>query len=424
MVLAEGCADVRLAVHDEQRRLDVLNPRECVAARVDFRALCRRPAVARLREDLAEPIGIGQRIGKVVNPRHGNGGVVLVRIPGDRRHGHDAAVAVAVDADLAVHVRQRPHEIGGNRGIVCLTARPVVHAEILELAPETGAAAIVDGEDDVALRGQVLLDEVLGPEIGVGAASVHVDERRIAGAVTHVRGEIQETLDVQPIERSIGDFLRLANALPFLGEPGELAWSAAPGRHVERLRTGRRTRSNVDERVAFGRRVERAQCPALVGDARGHTAGRRGRPQVEIAAFVIDEVEISAVARPEHRQAVEPVGRGDLHLDRALRALRHVDDPDVLKVLVPVALLRCAEQGHCVPVRRPHRCRRRHQALRELTRLSRRHVHHPHVVVPVVSLVRDEGDLLAIRRPRRREARIVLGHGGRRELTHGLPAFG
>ena len=174
LVLAEGRAHVRLAVHDEQRRLDVLDPRERVAARVDFLALCRRPAVARLREDLAEPIGIGQRIAEVVDSRHRHGGVVLVRIPRDRRHRHDAAVAVAVDADLAVHVRQRPHEIGGNRGIVRLTARPVVHAEILELAPETGAAAIVDGEDDVALRGQVLLDEVLRAEIGVGAAAVHV----------------------------------------------------------------------------------------------------------------------------------------------------------------------------------------------------------------------------------------------------------
>jgi hypothetical protein len=90
-------------------------------------------------------------------------GTVLVGMPRNRGHRHDAAVAVTVDANLAVDVRQRSHEIGGNRRVVRLPRGPVVDAEVLELAPESRSAAIVDREHDVTLRGEILLEQVLRP---------------------------------------------------------------------------------------------------------------------------------------------------------------------------------------------------------------------------------------------------------------------
>ena len=73
---------------------------------------------------------------------------------------------------------------------------------------------------------------------------------------------------------------------------------------------------------------------------------------------------------------------------------------------------------------RPDRRLRRHDAACELARLSRRDVHEPDVVVPVVGLVGDERDRLAVRRPHRPESRLVFRHRGLRQLPRRGAAIG
>ena len=80
----------------------------------------------------------------------------------------------------------------------------------------------------------------------------------------HVLREIQEALDVEPVERSIRHFLRLEDVLPFDRRFRQLTGRPAdPGKVLDTAAVGGRG-SHVDEPVAF-RGFEAAQSAFLVG---------------------------------------------------------------------------------------------------------------------------------------------------------------
>ena len=112
-----------------------------------------------------------------------------------------------------------------------------------------------------------------------------------------------------------------------------------------------------------------AEGPAHVRDPGGDAAGRGHPPQLDLGALVVGEEELGAVARPRDGVVVEPVGRVHVHGNDLLGARRRVEEVDVGKVLVPVLVLRGAEQRNAAPVRRPGRREaeviRRHGAVRE-----------------------------------------------------------
>ena len=422
--LTIGRPHVLLPVHHEQGRVDVLDAGQGVAHGVDVGPLLRAPGVARLDEDAPDPVGVGVRVGEVVDAGHGDRGVEDAGDAGDGRHGGDTPVAVPVDTDLPVYEVLIPEEGSAGRGVPSLGVGPVVDGQVLELTPEARSSPVVHRQHHVSLGSQVLLEQAFAPEIGVGPAAVDVDQGRmpVAGAV--VRRHVEEALDVEVVEAPEGDLDGLDHRGPRGSEPGEAADGAARGRDQIHVSTPEGGGPDEREEVAVGACRDRREGASHVRDPGGDAAIHGHRPQVEIAPLLVREVDPPPVSGPENAEVVEPVGAVHLHLDRSLRPRLRVEDEDVCQVFVPVAVLARPEERDVSAVGRPRGLRRGHEVVGHLSGKTGLQVYDPDVVVPVVGCVGHVGDLPTVRGPGRSPSEVVRGVGLRRDLSRGRRPVG
>ena len=261
--------------------------------RVDLRATRSASRQAGLREDLAETIHVLERHRLREDPAHRHGGVELVGRPRNRSHRLHAAVAPAVDPDLATDDTAASAESRPPRPGPC--AWPFSQSfdgEILERPAEARAAAIVDRQDDEAFRRQVLLDEVLAAHVGVRPAAVHLHQRRTSLPRIHLRRQIEESLHVQAVE-ALERNSPAARARPpsFVARLREPPLGPADGWQVIDVAALGLGGAREDEGVARGGRIEAAEHAAEIADARRRPALHGHRPDVMLAALLIDEIE-------------------------------------------------------------------------------------------------------------------------------------
>ena len=368
------------------------------------------------REDPAEPVLVLEGLPLGVDPRHRRGGVERVRGAGDRRHALHPAVAVAVDPDLAAHVRLLPQPVGGRPRIEGLPVQPVLVPEVLERAPESRTAPVVHGEHHEAAGGEVLVGEIRTREVGIRPAAVDLHERRADAAGCDLRREIQEPLDVVAVEAAVGDLARRLDPVPAGRQPGQPLCRAAGRRNTVEIGPFGGGRTDEGETLRTRARGDAAEHPAEVRHPGGRAARRRDRPQVVFAALLVGEEEARAVPGPE---GAEPVGGGEGgHGERLFRAALRVEEIEIGDVEIPVLRVLHAEDRKPAAVGRPRRDggdgadRGGEPAF-----LAGRGVGKPDVVGPIVRLVPDVGDRPAVRRPGNPEPHLVSRHRTRGELA-------